>query len=166
MTPGASDDSLAYPYRPEVRVAWTVAADVGALASAALERPDLAGQALVVSGPESFDGHELAAAFSEVLGRLSGYVFNAADIGITDCVLLALARPLRQASLMVQAKRFGVEVVEMRDWRPGMDLRLSGPLFAPGVGASGPREGWIAKPCLRQVEPGVTAWPLEGRPDC
>jgi arginase len=44
-----------------------------------------------------------------------------------------------------QAKRFGVEVVEMRDWRPGIDLRLTGPLylsldldaldpaFAPGV---------------------------------
>ena len=44
-----------------------------------------------------------------------------------------------------QAQRFGVEVVEMRDWRPGMDLRLAGPLylsldldaldpaFAPGV---------------------------------
>ncbi len=44
-----------------------------------------------------------------------------------------------------QAKRFGVEVVEMRDWRPGMDLGLRGPLylsldldaldpaFAPGV---------------------------------
>jgi arginase len=44
-----------------------------------------------------------------------------------------------------QARRFEVEVVEMRDWRPGMDLRLSGPLylsldldaldpaFAPGV---------------------------------
>jgi agmatinase len=44
-----------------------------------------------------------------------------------------------------QAARFGVEVVEMRDWRPGMDLRLGAPLylsldldaldpaFAPGV---------------------------------
>ncbi len=44
-----------------------------------------------------------------------------------------------------QARRFGVEVIEMRDWRPGMDLRLAGPLylsldldaldpaFAPGV---------------------------------
>lgn len=44
-----------------------------------------------------------------------------------------------------QARRFSVEVVEMRDWRPGMDLGLSGPLylsldldaldpaFAPGV---------------------------------
>lgn len=44
-----------------------------------------------------------------------------------------------------QAQRFGVEVIEMRDWRPGMDLRLAGPLylsldldaldpaFAPGV---------------------------------
>ncbi|HMQ28931.1 MAG TPA: arginase family protein, partial [Acidimicrobiales bacterium] len=28
-----------------------------------------------------------------------------------------------------QARRFGVEMVEMRDWRPGMDLRLSGPLY-------------------------------------
>jgi agmatinase len=44
-----------------------------------------------------------------------------------------------------QARRFGVEIIEMRDWRPGLDLRLSGPLylsldldaldpaFAPGV---------------------------------
>ncbi len=44
-----------------------------------------------------------------------------------------------------QARRFGVEVVEMRDWQPGIDLRLAGPLylsldldaldpaFAPGV---------------------------------
>jgi agmatinase len=44
-----------------------------------------------------------------------------------------------------QAARFGVEVVEMRDWRPGMELGLVGPLylsldldaldpaFAPGV---------------------------------
>lgn len=44
-----------------------------------------------------------------------------------------------------QAARFGVEVVEMRDWRPRMDLGLAGPLylsldldaldpaFAPGV---------------------------------
>lgn len=44
-----------------------------------------------------------------------------------------------------QAARFGVEVIEMRDWRPDMDLRLTSPLylsldldaldpaFAPGV---------------------------------
>jgi agmatinase len=44
-----------------------------------------------------------------------------------------------------QAQRFGVEIVEMRSWRPGMDLGLRGPLylsldldaldpaFAPGV---------------------------------
>jgi arginase len=44
-----------------------------------------------------------------------------------------------------QARRFGVDIVEMRDWREGMDLRLEGPLyvsldmdaldpaFAPGV---------------------------------
>jgi agmatinase len=44
-----------------------------------------------------------------------------------------------------QAQRFGVEIVEMRNWRPGMDLGLRGPLylsldldaldpaFAPGV---------------------------------
>jgi uncharacterized protein YbjT (DUF2867 family) len=69
----ASNDRLAYPYRPEVRVAWTAAADVGALTVAALERPELAGQAFVVSGQESFDGYELAAAFSEVLGRSIRY---------------------------------------------------------------------------------------------
>lgn len=44
-----------------------------------------------------------------------------------------------------QAKRFGVEMIQMRDWQPGMDLGLHGPLylsldldgldpaFAPGV---------------------------------
>jgi arginase len=44
-----------------------------------------------------------------------------------------------------QAARFGVEIITMREWRPGLDLRLSGPLyvsldldaldpaFAPGV---------------------------------
>ena len=44
-----------------------------------------------------------------------------------------------------QAQRFGVDVIEMRDWRPGYDLGLEGPLyvsidldvldpaFAPGV---------------------------------
>jgi agmatinase len=49
------------------------------------------------------------------------------------------------AQQRAQARRFGVEIVEMRDWRPGFDLRLSGPVylsldldaldpaFAPGV---------------------------------
>lgn len=56
-----------------------------------------------------------------------------------------------------QADRFGVEVIEMRDWRPGQDLALNGevyvsidldgldPAFAPGVahqepGGLSPRE--------------------------
>jgi len=51
-----------------------------------------------------------------------------------------LNRPQRE-----QARRFGVEVVEMKDWREGRDLNLSGPIylsfdldafdptFAPGV---------------------------------
>ncbi|MEN9934109.1 MAG: hypothetical protein RLZZ387_688 [Chloroflexota bacterium] len=62
-----------------------------------------------------------------------------------------------------QAARFGVEVIEMRDWRPDMDLGLSGPLylsldldaldpaFAPGVSHHEPG-GFTTREVLQIVQ--------------
>ena len=62
-----------------------------------------------------------------------------------------------------QAERFGVEMVEMRDWQPGMDLRLTGPLFlsldldaldpafAPGVSHHEPG-GFSTREVLQMIQ--------------
>jgi uncharacterized protein YbjT (DUF2867 family) len=63
------EDRVAYPTPPAMRLGWIASADVGALVVAALERPALAGQSFVISGVEAPDGAELAAAFSDALGR-------------------------------------------------------------------------------------------------
>lgn len=62
-------DQLTYPNTAETRVGWIASDDVGALVAAAVERPELAGSVFKVSGIENADGHELAAAFSQGLGR-------------------------------------------------------------------------------------------------
>lgn len=69
----AGDDTVAYPTPPDMRVGWIASEDVGALVVAALERPQLAGRSFVVSGVENPNGAELAAAFSEGLGRSISY---------------------------------------------------------------------------------------------
>ncbi len=69
----AQEDRVAYPVPPDQRIAWLPAADVAALVAAALERPELAGRAYVVSGAEAPDGPELAGHFSAALGRPIGY---------------------------------------------------------------------------------------------
>lgn len=69
----AAEGRVAYPNPPEARVGWIASADVGALMVAALERPELAGRSFAVSGLENASGPELAAAFSEALGRPISY---------------------------------------------------------------------------------------------
>ena len=69
----AGEDKVAYPNPPQARVGWIASADVGALMVAALERPELAGRTFAVSGRENASGPELAAAFSEALGRPISY---------------------------------------------------------------------------------------------
>lgn len=46
-------DAVAYPHRSAMRVSWIASDDLGAFAVAALERPELAGQRLTLSGPEA-----------------------------------------------------------------------------------------------------------------
>lgn len=48
---------------------WIASRDVCSLIALAVERPELAGRIYRVSGQEAVNGNELAALFSEVLGR-------------------------------------------------------------------------------------------------
>jgi len=66
-------DRVAYPVLVDRRMGWIAARDVGSLIVAALERPQLAGRVLRVSGVEALTGPQLAQAFSDVLGRRLTY---------------------------------------------------------------------------------------------
>jgi uncharacterized protein YbjT (DUF2867 family) len=67
------NDTLAYPVPADVPLGWLAHADFGALMVAALERPELNGQAFVISGVENLTGPELAAHFTRALGRTITY---------------------------------------------------------------------------------------------
>lgn len=67
------NDELSYPVLADRKMGWIASADVCALVVAALERSDLAGSRYSISGIESPTGPELAAEFSDALGRNIGY---------------------------------------------------------------------------------------------
>ena len=69
-----ANNQLTYPNLAETRVGWIASADVGALVVAAIERPELANAVFRVSGVDNLNGIELAAQFSEGLGREIQYV--------------------------------------------------------------------------------------------
>jgi uncharacterized protein YbjT (DUF2867 family) len=60
---------LAYPIPAGHAVSWVTSSDLGTLVAAALARPDLAGQAFDVGGPEPLTGEALAAQIGRGLGR-------------------------------------------------------------------------------------------------
>ncbi len=62
-------DVLPYPVEENTPLGWVATDDVGKLIVAALERPELAGQRLIVSGIENVTGPKLAQQFSLGLGR-------------------------------------------------------------------------------------------------
>lgn len=68
-----SEGVLAYPVAAHRPVSWVAAQDVGRLVAAALERPELAGRAFDVGGPQALTGMDLARGFSEALGRQIRY---------------------------------------------------------------------------------------------
>ncbi len=69
-----TDRALPYPLQLRVRVPWLAAADLGAYVGAALRRPDLAGRALDVGGPEMLDGQALTDELSPAVGHALRYV--------------------------------------------------------------------------------------------
>ena len=66
-------NAVAYPHRSAMRVSWIASDDLGALAVAALGRPQLAGQRFTLGGPEALDGSAIARAFSAGLEREISY---------------------------------------------------------------------------------------------
>ncbi len=68
-----NENVVAYPISAERPVSWIAAQDLGRFAVAALERPELAGQAFDLGGPEALTGHQIAQSFSRALGRDIGY---------------------------------------------------------------------------------------------
>lgn len=66
-------DELAYPVPEHIPIGWIATDDVAAFVAAALERPDLAGEHLIVSGEENLTGPELAERFTRGLRRSIRY---------------------------------------------------------------------------------------------
>lgn len=63
------NNELTYPVLADRKMGWIASTDVCALVIAALERPNLAGKRYPISGIELPTGPELAADFSQALGR-------------------------------------------------------------------------------------------------
>jgi uncharacterized protein YbjT (DUF2867 family) len=62
-------NTVTYPHRDAMQVSWIASEDLGSLVVAALERPELAGQAFTIGGPQALTGQAVAEAFSAGLGR-------------------------------------------------------------------------------------------------
>lgn len=60
---------LPYPVEAERATSWLAAEDLGRFAVAALGRPDLAGRAFDLGGPQALRGDQIAQAFTAALGR-------------------------------------------------------------------------------------------------
>jgi uncharacterized protein YbjT (DUF2867 family) len=66
-------DEVAYPVAANRQTSWIAAQDVAKFVVAALEQPELAGQAFNVGGPEGLTGERVAESFSKALGRKITY---------------------------------------------------------------------------------------------
>lgn len=64
-----AENVVAYPVGAARPTSWIAAQDLGRFAVAALGRPDLAGQAFDLGGPEALTGADIARSFSRGLGR-------------------------------------------------------------------------------------------------
>jgi uncharacterized protein YbjT (DUF2867 family) len=89
--PLVTEGKVAYPILAHRKVGWIASDDVGALAAAALERPHLSGAHYKISGIETPTGDELAALFSEALGRsLVYYAMTPEEMGAAMEKILGL----------------------------------------------------------------------------
>jgi uncharacterized protein YbjT (DUF2867 family) len=64
---------IAYPVGRERPTSWIAAEDLGRLAVASLERPELAGQTFNIGGPEGLTGERIAQSFTNALGHSYTY---------------------------------------------------------------------------------------------
>jgi NAD(P)H dehydrogenase (quinone) len=70
IRPGIVDGGvIAFPLPADLPMSWVSASELGAYAVAALDHPELAGRTFDIGGPQPLTGDDLAACFSQVLGR-------------------------------------------------------------------------------------------------
>lgn len=80
IKPGIVDNGvIAFPLPAEFPMSWVSASEMASYAIAALNRDDLSGQSYQVGGPEACTGHEIAALFSDALGRRITYASISPD---------------------------------------------------------------------------------------
>ena len=134
---------LAYPIGARRPVSWIAALDMARLVVAALERPDLAGHAFDVGGPQALSGAALASGFSQALGReiryeaLSPEAFGAvmgqhlgpeAEAGIVAAYRASEAAPQNAMVIDMQGVRevLPVPPITLTQW-----LSVHAALFGP-----------------------------------
>ena len=136
---GIVDGTLAYPLPTGHRVSWLAVEDIAAIAVAAIERPELAGSAFEIGGPEPLNGDQLAAKFSVALERPISYqAIRGRDFSellrstlgdqvggvIGDhFVYLESGSPdyLAIEDAEATAAEFGVELTRVEDWAASRD---------------------------------------------
>lgn len=69
----ATQNKLTYPTPAAMSIQWTPMIDLGRLVVAALERPELSGMTYRIASTERLNGPQLAAAFSQGVGRMVTY---------------------------------------------------------------------------------------------
>ncbi|KAH7385494.1 hypothetical protein DE146DRAFT_769483 [Phaeosphaeria sp. MPI-PUGE-AT-0046c] len=73
LAPIRDRETVVYCHKPSLRVSWICHHDVAQIMTAAMERPDLAGQDIPVGGPETVVLSELAGKLSKAWKRELGY---------------------------------------------------------------------------------------------
>jgi uncharacterized protein YbjT (DUF2867 family) len=77
-------NAVAYPHRKGMSASWITSQDVGALVTAAITKPELAGKRYTIGGPDALSGSQIAEAFTNALQRPITYnPIDPADFGNT-----------------------------------------------------------------------------------
>jgi NAD(P)H dehydrogenase (quinone) len=130
---------IAYPLRADFKASWISHGDSASLSIAALNKPDLAGSAIDIGGPEALDGNEIAERFTRILGQPIQYVAITPDdfekalvpaLGPTGAFELAdqfrwsATQPNAAVDMSVTAKRLSVQLTSLDEWIKQQDWSI------------------------------------------
>ncbi len=123
--------TVAFPLPADFPMSWVSAREGAAYAVAALARPDLAGAAFDIGGPQALTGYDIAKDFSEVLHKGVSYASIAPDdyeralapifgptvaFEVAQQVRYIIAQGDGSVDMREAAARFAVEPTRLRDW--------------------------------------------------
>jgi len=130
---------VAYPLPTDFKASWICADDAAALSIAALNRPDLAGSAFGIGGPEALDGSDIAEQFTDLLGRQVQYVAISPNdyeqalakvFGRTVAFEIAeqfrwmAEQPNAAVDMSATAELFSVELTSLQRWLKKQDWSI------------------------------------------